>query len=117
MTKTLYHNPRCSKSRAALELLEQRGADVTVIRYLETPPSKQELKDVLQKLNLTPRDIMRKGEAIYKELNLSDESLSDDALIDAMIANPILLERPIYVQEDRAAIGRPIENIINILDT
>lgn len=117
MTKTLYHNPRCSKSRAALELLEQRGADVTVIRYLETPPSKQELKDVLQKLNLTPRDIMRKGEAIYKELNLNDESLSDDALIDAMIANPILLERPIYVQDDRAAVGRPIENIINILDT
>ena len=112
---TIYHNPRCSKSRQTLTLLEERGVDPEIILYLENPPSADEIKSVLGKLNARPRDIMRKKEAAYAANNLDDEALSDDALIAAMVDNPILIERPIVISGDGAAIGRPPEAVLDIL--
>ncbi|QEY14659.1 arsenate reductase (glutaredoxin) [Cellvibrio sp. KY-GH-1] len=112
---TLYHNPRCSKSRDALSLLRAKGVEPEVILYLETPPSAKTLKALLAKLGMSARDLLRKGEDAYKELNLADEKLSEAALIKAMVENPKLIERPIGVQGDKAAIGRPPENILTIL--
>jgi len=111
----IYHNPRCSKSRAAMDLLSERGIEANVIKYLETPPDRTTLIDLLDMLGLEPRDLMRKGEAEYKDNNLADESLSPDDLLDAMLKYPKLIERPIVVKNGQAAIGRPIENIIEIL--
>ena len=111
----IFHNPRCSKSRAAMELLTEKGVDVDVVKYLETPPSRETLEEILDLLGIQPRDLMRKGEAEYKENNLSDDSLTRDQLIDALVEFPKLLERPIVVANGKAAIGRPIENIIDIL--
>ena len=101
---TLYHNPRCSKSRGALELLEARGLAPTIVRYLETPPDAAQLRDLLSKLGITPRQLLRTGEDEYKALNLADTSLSDDQLIATMAANPKLIERPILVAGDLFAI-------------
>ena len=115
MSVTIYHNPRCSKSRQTLALLEERGADPQVIEYLKTPPTAAELKAILKTLGMRPRDLMRRNEAPYKELGLGDDSLSDDALIEAMVANPILIERPVVVKDGRAAIGRPPESVVEIL--
>ena len=115
MSVTIYHNPRCSKSRQTLALLEERGADPQVIEYLRTPPTAAELKALLKKLGMRPRDLMRRNEAPYNELGLGDDSLSDDALIEAMVANPILIERPVVVKDGRAAIGRPPESVVEIL--
>jgi len=115
MTVTIYHNPRCSKSRATLGLIEQRGLVPEVIDYQKTPPGADELKAILARLGLGARDIMRKGEAVYKELGLSDETLSEDQLIAAMAANPILIERPIVVSGAKAALGRPPEAVLDIL--
>ena len=112
---TIYHNPRCSKSRAAMDLLTEKGVDTEVVKYLETPPDRTTLLDLLDMLGLEPRDLMRKGEAEYKDNNLADESLSPDDLVDAMIKYPKLIERPIVVKDGQAAIGRPIEKIIEIL--
>ncbi len=112
---TLYHNPRCSKSRDALSLLRAKGVEPEVILYLETPPSAKTLKALLAKLGMSARDLLRKGEDAYKELNLADEKLSEAALIKAMVENPKLIERPIGVRGDKAAIGRPPENILTIL--
>ncbi len=112
---TLYHNPRCSKSRDALSLLRAKGVEPEVILYLETPPSAKTLKALLAKLGMSARDLLRKGEDAYKELNLADEKLSEAALIKAMVENPKLIERPIGVQGDKATIGRPPENILTIL--
>ncbi len=112
---TLYHNPRCSKSRDALSLLRAKGVEPEVILYLETPPSAKTLKALLAKLGMSARDLLRKGEDTYKELNLADEKLSEAALIKAMVENPKLIERPIGVQGDKATIGRPPENILTIL--
>lgn len=112
---TFYHNPRCSKSRAALELLEGRGLTPTIVRYLETPPTNTELKSVLGKLGIAPRQLLRTGEDEYKQLNLADTSLSDEQLIDAMVAHPRLIERPILIAGDAAAVGRPPEKILEIL--
>lgn len=112
---TLYHNPRCSKSRSALELLEGRGLTPTIIRYLETPPTAAELKDVLGKLGIAPRQLLRSGEDEYKALDLGDTSLSDAQLIEAMVAHPRLIERPILVAGDAAVIGRPPEKVLEIL--
>lgn len=112
---TLYHNPRCSKSRGALELLEARGLTPTVVRYLETPPDAAQLRDLLGKLGIGARDLLRTGEDEYKTLNLADTSLSDDDLIAAMAAHPKLIERPILVVGDNAVIGRPPEKILEIL--
>ncbi|WP_252271115.1 arsenate reductase (glutaredoxin) [Pseudomonas subflava] len=112
---TLYHNPRCSKSRGALELLEARGLTPTVVRYLETPPSAEELRALLAKLGIGPRDLLRTGEDEYKALNLADTSLGDERLIAAMVAHPKLIERPILVAGDRAVIGRPPEKVLELL--
>lgn len=115
MTVTIYHNPRCSKSRQTLALLEEQGVAPTVVTYLETPPSAGELKAILKKLGLGPRDLMRKKEEPYKALGLADPSLGDDALIQAMADHPILIERPIVVKGAKAALGRPPEQVLDIL--
>lgn len=111
----IFHNPRCSKSRAAMELLNEKNITADVVKYLETPPDRETLEEILALLNMQPRDLMRKGEAEYGENNLSDESLTRDQLIDALVEFPKLLERPIVIANGKAAIGRPIENIIDIL--
>jgi arsenate reductase len=115
MSVTIYHNPRCSKSRATLQLLEERGVQPKIVDYLKTPPSAAELKAILEKLKLTPQALLRKGEPRYAELGLKDRALDDDALIALMVANPILIERPIVVAGGKAAIGRPPENVLDIL--
>ena len=115
MTVTIYHNPRCSKSRATLALLEARGVKPKIVDYLKTPPSAAELKAILSKLGLKPRDILRTGESVYAELGLKARDLDDDALIAVMVENPILIERPIVVAGNRAAVGRPPENVLAIL--
>ena len=115
MRTTIYHNPRCSKSRQTLALLEERGIAPRVVDYLKTPPSAAELKTILKKLGLRPRDLMRKGEPLYAELGLKDRDLDDDALIALMVANPILIERPIVVSGGKAALGRPPESVLEIL--
>jgi arsenate reductase len=112
---TIYHNPRCSKSRQTLALLEERGISPRVVDYLKTPPSAAELKAILKKLGLRPRDLMRKGEPLYAELGLKDRDLDDDALIALMVANPLLIERPIVVSGGKAALGRPPESVLKIL--
>ena len=112
---TIYHNPRCSKSRLTLELLKDKGIDPEVILYLETPPSEKELVLILKKLNMEARELMRKGEAEFKELKLSDSSKSEEDLIKAMINFPKLMERPIIINRDRAVIGRPPENVLEII--
>lgn len=111
----IYHNPRCSKSRQTLALLEERGIDPEIVLYLETPPTAKELKAIIAALGVSPRDLMRKKEAPYKDGNLGDETLSDGDLVDAMVVNPILIERPIVVAGARAAIGRPPETVLDIL--
>ncbi|HEY0285877.1 MAG TPA: arsenate reductase (glutaredoxin) [Pseudomonas sp.] len=112
---TLYHNPRCSKSRGALELLEARGLAPTIVRYLETPPDAAQLRDLLSKLGIGARQLLRTGEDEYKTLNLADTSLSDEQLIAAMAAHPKLIERPILIVGDKAVMGRPPEKILEIL--
>lgn len=112
---TLYHNPRCSKSRGALELLEARGLAPTVVRYLETPPTAEELKALLGKLDISARQLLRSGEDEYKALNLADASLSEAQLIEAMVRYPKLIERPILIAGDKAVIGRPPEKVLEIL--
>lgn len=107
---TIWHNPRCSKSRAALEVLEQKDLDINVVKYLETTPSKKEIKEVLQMLGMGARNLMRTKEDIYKELNLKDEN-DEEKLIDAMVENPKLIERPVIIKDGSAVIARPIENI------
>jgi arsenate reductase (glutaredoxin) len=115
MTVTIYHNPRCSKSRQTLALLEERGLVPRIVEYLKTPPTAAELKAILNKLGLKPRDLVRQGEARYAELGLKDRGVDDDTLITLMAANPILIERPIVVRGNKAAIGRPPENVLEIL--
>ncbi|MBX8573302.1 arsenate reductase (glutaredoxin) [Pseudomonas cichorii] len=112
---TLYHNPRCSKSRGALELLQARGLTPDIVLYLETPPDAAQLRDLLAKLGIGPRQLLRSGEDDYKALNLADTSLSDEQLIAAMASHPKLIERPILVAGDKAVIGRPPENILELL--
>ena len=111
----IYHNPRCSKSRATLEILESHGEPYDIVKYLDVPPTKETLQNVLALLELSPRELMRKGESEYAENNLADQSLSDDELIEAMLQFPKLIERPIVVKNGRAAIGRPPESVLNIL--
>lgn len=114
MSITIYHNPRCSKSRQTLALLEERTNNITIIKYLETPPSKEQLSLLITQLGVSPRELLRKGEDDFKQLKLNDASLSDDMLIDAMIAHPKLIERPIVVKGNKAIIGRPPENVITL---
>lgn len=115
MSVKIYHNPKCSKSRATLALLEERKVELEIVRYLETPPDAKEINDILKKLGKEPREAMRKGEAAYKEQDLANDSLSRDALIEAMAGEPILIERPIVVNGDKARIGRPPESVLEIL--
>lgn len=112
---TLYHNPRCSKSRAALALLEARGLQPQIIRYLETPPSSADLSAVLGKLGLSARELLRTGEDEYTQLGLANSQLSDASLLDAMQRHPKLIERPILIAGARAVIGRPPERVLEIL--
>ncbi|MCW9013322.1 MAG: arsenate reductase (glutaredoxin) [Gammaproteobacteria bacterium] len=111
----IYHNPRCSKSRQTMELLNSKGVEPNVVEYLKTPPSKQELTEILAMLGLEPRQLMRTKEAEYKENGLDDESLSRDQLIEAMLEHPKLIERPIVISNGKAAIGRPPETVLDII--
>ena len=113
---TLYHNPRCSKSRQTLQLLEERGIAPEIVLYLENSPDAETLRGLLSKLGISARQLLRKGEAEYKELGLADESLSEAALIQAMVDAPKLIERPIVVRGDRAVLGRPPENALELID-
>ncbi|MGZ8225136.1 MAG: arsenate reductase (glutaredoxin) [Methylococcaceae bacterium] len=115
MSITIFHNPRCSKSRQTLQLLKQQGVEPLVIEYLKTPPSAQELDDILQKLGMEPRELMRKKEAEYKANGLENETLSRQELIDGMVSHPVLIERPIVLANGKAAIGRPPEAVMAIL--
>lgn len=115
MSVTIYHNPRCSKSRQTLALLEEKGVEPKIVEYLKTPPSAAELKAILGQLGMAPRDLMRKGEAAYKERGLGDASKSDDELIAAMVAEPILIERPIVLSGGKARLGRPPEQVLEIV--
>ncbi len=115
MSTIIYHNPRCSKSRLTLGILEEKSADFEVIKYLDTPPTADELKALLSELNMDARSLMRTFEAPYKDNNLDNESLTQDQLIQAMIDHPILIERPIVKTDKGVVIGRPPENILAIL--
>ena len=115
MKVTLYHNPRCSKSRQALALLTERGVALQVIEYLKAPPTEQEISEWLRLLGLTPRQLMRRGEALYKELGLDEPQLGDAELIRAMAEHPVLIERPIALANGKAALGRPPENVLTVL--
>ena len=115
MNVQILHNPRCSKSRTTLQLLKDNGVEPEIILYLDTPPDVSQLTAILSKLNMQPRDLMRKGQSEYKEMGLDNEQLSDDQLIAAMIKAPILIERPIVLANDRASIGRPPESVLEIL--
>ncbi len=115
MSVKIYHNPRCGKSRDTLKLLEAQGITPEVVEYLKTPPTAAELQDILTTLRIKPRELMRTKEAEYQENGLDDASLSDAELIEAMIRIPKLIERPIVLNNGKAAIGRPPENILAIL--
>jgi len=113
MTVTLYHNPRCSKSRATLALLQENGVLPDIVEYLNEPPSAEDLKRILAMLGIKPRELMRSKEA--RGAGLDDPNLSDDALIAGMVANPIVIERPIVVSGGKARIGRPPESVLEIV--
>ncbi len=115
MKATIYHNPRCSKSRQTLALLKDQPVELEVIEYLKTPPDHETLRDILAKLDIAPFALIRKGEAVFATLKLSDKRDDADALIDAMVNNPILIERPIVLANDKAAIGRPPVSALAIL--
>lgn len=115
MTVILYHNPRCSKSRQTLALLEAQGVKPSIREYLNDVPSAQELDEILTMLDMAPRDLMRKKEVEYKENNLDDSTLSHDDLLSVLIKNPKLIERPIVIKDGKAAIGRPPEDVLKIL--
>lgn len=115
MSVTIYHNPRCSKSRQTLALLRERGMEPEIIEYLKTPPDAATLKKILSLLGLRPRELMRNKEAVYKDKGLDDATLSDDDLIAAMVNDPVLMERPIVIADGCAALGRPPEKVLEIL--
>ena len=111
----IYHNPRCSKSRQTLALLQEKGIEPEIVLYLENTPSVDELKAVQEKLGVDIRDIIRTGEDAYKEQNLKDNSLSEDELLSAMIASPKLIQRPIVIKGNKAVVGRPPENVLDLI--
>ena len=115
MTVTILHNPRCSKSRATLALLQERGIDPQITLYLDSPPDAKELRSILKKLGMKPRELLRRGEAEYHALGLENTGLSDDELIHAMVTHPRLIERPIVLANHKAAIGRPPQAVLEIL--
>lgn len=114
MKTRIFHNPRCSKSRQTMQLLEEKNINPDVIEYLKTPPTQGELKEILKLLKMEPRELMRTREKEYKELGLADQSLSRDALIKAMVEHPKLIERPIVITNGKAAIGRPPEKVLEL---
>ncbi len=111
----IYHNPRCSKSRQTLALLQEHGLAIEIIEYLKTPPSPAQVKKLLQLLKLSPRELLRTNEAIYKEKHLHQQALSDQVLIATIAEHPILMQRPIVVYNQKAALGRPPENVLEII--
>jgi arsenate reductase (glutaredoxin) len=115
MTLTIYHNPRCSKSRETLKLIEEQGIEPQIVRYLETPPNAQTLDELLNLLRLEPRELIRRKEPEYEELGLDDPSLSRESLIAAMVAHPRLIERPIVVKDGKAILGRPPTRVLDLL--
>tara|TARA_B100000686_G_scaffold71478_1_gene77235 strand:+ start:6487 stop:6834 length:348 start_codon:yes stop_codon:yes gene_type:complete len=115
MSITIYHNPKCSKSRQTLKILEEQATGIDVIEYLKNPPTFKKLKEIISLLKISPRDLMRKKEAEYKDLELYDSDLSDEGLIESMVKHPILIERPIVLANGKAVLGRPPENVLNII--
>ena len=115
MAVTIYHNPRCSKSRQTLQLLQDRGIEPEIVEYLKTPPTSDEIEAVLLKLGMEPRALMRTKETAYREADMADEALSRRQLIELMVDNPIVIERPLIVNGARAALGRPPESVLSIL--
>jgi len=111
---TVWHNPRCSKSRATLALLDEHGVTPNVVFYLETPPTADEIKQVLKRSGKTAIELVRMGENVFSDLNLSKAS-TEESLIEAMASNPILIERPVVISKDRAVLGRPPENALNLI--
>lgn len=116
MPITIYHNPRCSKSRQTLSLLEDKGMEIDIIEYLKTPPDAATLKAIITKLGITAKDLLRKGEEEYKQAGLDKKNISEDDIINAMVKYPKLIERPIVVNKEKAALGRPPENVLAILE-
>ena len=114
MTVTIWHNPRCSKSRQTLQIIRDNGVEPEIVEYLKTPPSADELRAVLKKLKLKPRELMRTKESVYKELGLAAVD-DDEKLIAAMVENPVLIERPVVLKSGKAALGRPPESVTEIL--
>ncbi|MDT8424440.1 MAG: arsenate reductase (glutaredoxin) [Methyloprofundus sp.] len=115
MNVKIYHNPRCSKSRQTLQLLEEQGVQAEVVEYLKTPPTTDELDNILTLLDMQPRELMRKSEAEYKETGMDNPELDRSALIAGMVSSPKLIERPIVLANGKAAIGRPPESVLAIL--
>lgn len=115
MSVTIYHNPKCTKSRETLKLLEDRGVEARIVKYLDHPPTRAELATILDRLGLEPRELMRRKEPEYRKLGLDDPGLSRAQLIAAMVKHPILIERPIVLAGRKAALGRPPENVLKIL--
>jgi arsenate reductase len=115
MSLTIYHNPRCSKSRQALELLKSKGLEPKVIEYLKTPPTVAELDAILKALDLEPQDIARSREEVYQKLGLAQKTLSRKEWLETLVKNPILIERPIVVHGNKAALGRPPEKVLAVL--
>lgn len=110
----IWHNPRCSKSRAALELLRERGLDLHVVEYLKSPPSRAEIKSVLGKLAIPAEALVRKGEDVYRD-QFKDRTMTADQWLDALAAHPVLIERPVIIRGDRAVLGRPPENALELV--
>ncbi len=113
---TILHNPRCSKSRMTLALLEEKGISPDIVLYLESTPTIHELASIIEKLGISVRDLLRKGEQAFKDLNLKDLDLSDEDLLAAMVSSPKLIERPIVIKGDSAVLGRPPENVLALID-
>ena len=116
MSVIIYHNPRCSKSRQALKLIRDEGVEPKIIEYLKVPLTKIEIRKLLRLLNLQPRELMREKEKVYINMNLGDGAATNNELIAAMISEPILIERPIIVKDDKAIIGRPPEKVLDLLN-
>jgi len=113
---TIYHNPRCSKSRQTLQLLQEHGIEPEIVLYLEHPLNKKQLRELLRKLGIEARALLRRGEDEYRQNGLDDAALGEDALLDALAAHPKLMERPVVVRGERAVLGRPPENVLALLD-
>lgn len=113
-TYTIWHNPRCSKSRQTLGILEEKGVEADIVKYLEETPTVEAIKDVLKKLNISARELMRTKEKEYKELGLKDET-DEEKLIEAMVEHPKLIERPIVIKGEKAVLGRPPENVLDLI--